>query len=675
MELTRLFTPITINHLELKNRIIMPALHHLYTPDGYATLRFNEYYWRRAQGGAGLIMTGGCRFEDYGGARSMMSLQTDEFIPGYKEFTDGMHARGAKVGVQLYHAGRYAHQVAIPGGKQAIAPSAVYTKYTHETPREMTIEELKEIIANAAAAAIRAKIAGFDLVELVGSAGYLVTQFLSPITNLRTDEYGGSWENRTRFARELAAAVRAAVGPDYPVGMRIAGNDFMPGSNTNVEAVEFCKMMEVAGIDILNVTGGWHETVVPQLSGDLPKGGYTYLAAAVKDEVKIPVAASNRINDPVLAEKILAIGEADMISMGRPLVADPDWPNKAQAGDFDEIRNCVACNQGCLAKTFFGKPIECLVNGSAGREYLLTEVKPERLLKILVIGAGPAGCEFAIQASAQGHEVTVWERGYRIGGQLEMVAAPPGKGEFKNLIRYYEAMLRKYGVQVVLSKDAAAEEITAFDCDAVVTATGIMPNRLPFLANAPVPVMTAYDILQRKEIAGKDVLIIGGGAVGCETAQYLARDAALSPEQIYFMLEHKAESPEWIMEAMNKTRRNITIMDIVKIGAGFEPGTGWPVFKDLKRLGVKQCSFAKIKEVKEGGIVIGMTDKEGQNPTEMEIPCDTLIMAVGAKSNHGLYDRLKELGVRVYNLGDSDKVGKVLDAVRDGYKLAVTIGK
>ena len=190
-----------------------------------------------------------------------------------------------------------------------------------------------------------------------------------------------------------------------------------------------------------------------------------------------------------------------------------------------------------------------------------------------------------------------------------------------------------------------------------------------------IPVMMAYDILRRKEIAGKDVLIIGGGAVGCETAQYLARDAALSPEQIYFMLEHRAESLDWIMEAMNKTRRNITIVDIVKIGAGFEPGTGWPVFKDLKRLGVKQCSFAKIKAVKESSVVIEMTDKETQNPTELDIPCDTLVMAVGAKPNHGLYDQLKELGIRVYNLGDSDKVGKVLDAVRDAYNLAVSIGK
>ena len=675
MELTRLFTPITINGLTMKNRIVMSALHHLYTPDGYATPRFNEYYWRRARGGAGLIMAGGCRYDDFGGARSMMSLQTDEFIPGYREFTDGMHARGAKVGVQLYHAGRYAHQIAIPGGQKAIAPSAVYSKYTRETPRAMTVEELKGIIRNCAAAAVRAKEAGFDLVEVVGSAGYLVTQFLSPLTNLRTDEYGGSWENRTRFARELTAALRAAVGADYPLGMRIAGNDFMPGSNTNVEAVEFCKMMETAGIDILNVTGGWHETVVPQLSGDLPAGGYTYLAAAVKDAVHIPVAASNRINHPLLAEKILAIGEADMISMGRPLVADPDWPKKAQMGKFDEIRNCVACNQGCLAKTFFGKPIECLVNASAGREYLLTEIKPDKLLKILVLGAGPAGCEFAVQASARGHQVTVWEKEKKIGGQLDMVAAPPGKGEFKNLIRYYDAMLRENGVEVVLNKDAAAEEIAAYQWDAVVTATGITPNRLPFLEGAPIPVVTAYDVLQRQTVPGRDILIVGGGAVGCETAQYLAHEAALSPEQVYFLMEHKAESLEWITQAMNKSRRNITVIDIIKIGAGFEPGTGWPVFKDLKRLGVKQLSFTKIKTVNSHRVVLEITDQATQAVAEMEIPCDTLIMAVGAKSNHELYDQLKAMDVKVYNLGDSSKVGKVLDAVRDACDLAVDLGR
>lgn len=667
MNLTRLFSPITIKNMELKNRIVMPALHHLYTPDGSATPRFNEYDWRRAEGGVGLIVVGGCRYDDYGGGRAMMSLQHDMFIPGYKEFTDGVHQRGAKAGVQLYHAGRYAKQANIPGNRQAIAPSEVFSRYTRETPRAMTVDEIHEIVRNCAAAAERALAAGFDMVEIVGSAGYLVTQFLSPVTNLREDDYGGSWENRTRFARELVAAVRGAVGVGHPLGMRIAGNDFMAGSNTNEEAVAFCRLMEKVGVDVLNVTGGWHETIVPQTSGDLPRGSYAYLAAAVKDAVSVPVAASNRINDPVLAETILALGEADLISTGRPCIADPDWPKKAEAGDFSEIRRCMACNQGCLAKTFFGQPIECLVNGKAGLEYLEKEVQPATPMRLLVIGAGPGGCEFAIEAARQGHRVTLWEKNPAIGGQLGLVAAPPGKGEFTSLIAYYAAMLKKYKVGVVLNKQATEEESAAFPCDAIITATGMFPNRLTLPGDGSVPVCTAYKVLEKKVVAGRNVVIIGGGAVGCEAAQYLAREASLSPDQVYFLLEHRAEKVEKVLEMMNASRRNIAIVDIIKIGSGFAPGTAWPVFKDLKRLGVDQYSFAKVTDIRAGSVTIATEEKS------TAFPCDTIVMAVGARPRSQLYETLKQRGLNVHNLGDSEKIGTVLDAVRSANTLATCL--
>lgn len=673
MELTRLFTPIKIKNLELKNRVVMPALHHLYTPDGYATERFNKYYWVRAEGGAGLIYVGGCRFDDYGAAPMMMSLQTDDFIPGYKEFTDGMHERGAKVGVQLFHAGAYAHQIAIPGSKQALAPSAVFSKFTREMPKEMTKDELNEIIENWAAGALRAKKAGFDVVEILASAGYLITQFLSSVKNLRTDEYGGSWENRTRFAREVVAAVRKAVGPDYPLSMRIAGNDFVKNSNTNEEAVEFCKVMEEYGIDTFNVTGGWHESTIPQITGDLPRGGYSYLAEAIKKAVSIPVAVSNRINDPVLAEKLLAFGVADMVSIGRPLVADPDWVKKAQEGRFDEIRRCVACNQGCLARTFFRKPIECLVNSTAGHEYLLEDSAPDSLKNILVVGAGPAGCEFTIQAAERGHTVTIWEKEERIGGQLSMVASPPGKKEFSTLTKYFEAMLKKNGVEVVLGKEATTREITQGGFDLVVTATGMVPNTIPLPGKSKIPVYSAYDVLQDKAIPGKDVVVVGGGSVGCETAQYMAHDAGASPELVYFLLEHQAETVEKVLELLNSNRRNISIVDIAAIGAGFDPGTGWPVIKDLRRLGVKQYPFANIKDINDNAVTIIVTDKETKEKSGVEIPCDTIIMSVGAKPNNALYSDLKELGVNVVNLGDSSQVGKVIDAIREADELAFKV--
>lgn len=669
MLLKRIFEPIIINNLVLKNRIIMPPIHHLYNTDGFANERFNQYYWRRAEGGIGLVMVGGCRFDDSGGSPGMMSLRTDAFIPGYKEFTKGMHDRGAKVGVQLYHAGRYAHRVANEG-REALAPSAVFSRFTNETPKEITYKEMQEIISNWAAAAVRAREAGFDLIELVGSAGYLICQFLSPITNLRTDKYGGSWENRTRFPRELVAAVREAVGIDYPIGMRIAGNDFMEGSNTNEDTILFCKLMEKSGIDLFNVTGGWHETNIPQLSGDVPKAGFSYLAAAVHEAVKIPVAASNRINDPIVAERILAVGEADLVSVGRANIADPDWVKKAESGKLDEIRRCVACNQGCLARTFYARPVECMVNGIAGREYQLKERQKKSGRRILVIGAVPTGCEFAIQAAKHGDSVTIWEKENAIGGQIHMAAVPPAKAEFLNLINYYKAMLAKYNVELILNKEAVPETVVQADYDAVVTATGIIPAQLAITENCAIPIYSAYDILKGKVIAGKNVVVIGGGAVGCEAAQYMAREASVSPDQVYFMLEHKSESIEKILSMINQSKRNISIVDVVKIGSGFEPGTGWPVFKDLARLGVKQYSYANIKDIDYNTVKMAVKDKKSGTVSNVEIPCDMIVTAVGAKSNNMLYERLKSSGINVYNLGDSKKVGKILDAVRDAYELA-----
>lgn len=684
MQFERLFQPIKIGKLEIKNRIVMPAIHLMYNMDGYANEKFNEFYWRRAQGGAGLVIVGGCRFDEYGGSPGMMSLQTDDFISGYKEFTDGMHERGARVGVQLYHAGAYAHQIA-NDGREALAPSAVFSRFTKEMPMEATIEQLHEIIRKWALAAERAKKAGFDTVEISASAGYLICQFLSPKTNLRTDEYGGSWENRTRFAREVVAAVREAVGTDYPICIRIAGNDFVPQSNTNEDAVAFAKMMEQAGVDMINVTGGWHETVIPQLTGDVARGGFTYLASAVKAAVSIPVAASNRINDPALAEKILATGEADIVSVGRPFIAEPDWAKKALEGRAETIRRCVACNQGCLAKTFFAMPVECLVNGEVGRESEKKDSTETCPKKILVVGAGPAGCELAVCAAQKGHEVTVWEKEDRIGGQVHLAAAVPSKREFENLVDYHRVMMKETGVELVLNKPAISEEIKSAGFDAVVVASGSTPKEISIPACNGINVCTASDILNGKVVAGKNVLVIGGGAVGCECAQYMAREAAQTPEQVYFMLSQRSESVEKVLSLLDKCDRSITVIDMQKIGLGFEQGTAWPLFKELDRFGVKRYPFAKLISVDESGVFVEAVEQktreqkareretgvaEPEKLIDLKFPCDTIVIAVGSVPNVALYDELKELGVNVYNIGDSVQPGKISDAIAQATQLA-----
>jgi len=673
MKYERLFKPIEINGMALKNRIVQAPIHMVYCPDGHANERITSYYQRRARGGVGLIIVGGCRFDEYGYSTGMMSLHSDEFIPGWSEFTKTIHAADpeVKVAVQLYHSGRYAKELNI--GKKALAPSAVFSKYTRETPRAMTIEEIHEVARKWGEGARRAKLVGFDAVEILGSAGYLICQFLSPITNQRTDEYGGSWENRCRFPLEVIKCVREAVGSEFPLIMRIAGNDFVAGSNTNEDAVKFAKVIEDAGIDAINVTGGWHESPVPQVTGDLPRSGYSYLAAGVKKVVNIPVMTSNRNNDPYNAEEVLALERSDMICLGRPLIADPDWSKKAYSGDADEIRRCLGCNQGCLAKTFFGKPVECLVNGRAGREYLIKEGVPAKVTKnILVVGAGPAGCEFAIEAAKRGHRVTIWEKSEKIGGQIALAAAPLGKEEFHTIAKYYVVMLAKLHIEVELNHTAKGCDIRESDFDEVVIATGSVPHDLLFDGESNIRVVNADNVLLGGVIPGKNVVVVGGGAVGCETARYLSDRGTINAETLKFLITQKAENPKKIDTLLNCSDRNVTIVEMLKrIGNGFDPGCAGPVLRDLKRLGVRSYTLSKVKALSGNEVVVV---QEGDNgSTEYRIPCDTLVVAAGRISQNQLYEALRSGDKPIHLVGDAKTVGKVLDAIRQAVDLSAEV--
>ena len=671
MHYRRLFSSLRINTLELENRLVMPALHHGYTPGGHASERFNRYYWRRAEGGAGLIIVGGCMIDSYHGYPDIMSLENATFVPGWRNFVKGMHERGAKVCVQLMQTGRYGKSKYVYGDDAALAPSAVYSAYTQETPRAMTPDEIHNVIRCFAEASARAVEAGFDMIELSGSAGYLISQFLSPVTNLRTDEYGGDFAHRARFALEVVAAVRQAVGKGYPLAMRVAGNDFIRGGHGSGDCVAFCRLLEQAGIDMIDVTGGWHETSVPQLPGEVPRAAFTYLAQAVKDAVSVPVMASNRMNDPAVGERVLALEQADLIGVGRPLIADPDWPLKAQTGRADEIRRCVACNQGCLGRMFFDEPIECLVNGYAGREYLFVDSAPKASSKILVVGAGPAGCEFAIRAAERGHQVTIWEKSSRIGGQLSVVAVPPGKREFENLTAYFRAMMDKTGVAVEVNKEATAEAIRQAGFDEIVLAAGSVPVRICLPGSDIVPVCTAEDILTGREVAGRNVVVVGGGSVGCETAEYLAQDGSLTRDQLYFMMAYKAESPEAIASMLKTSRRKIAIVDMARIGRGFDHGCGWPVMQELRRLGVRLHPSSSIVEVTHGSVVIETRHKSDGEISRRELACDTIVLAVGSRPNTALLDELTEFGLRVHTIGDAVAVDKVLTAIRQADDLAM----
>lgn len=680
MKYNKLFQPIQINSMELKNRICMTAIELNYCAEGHGQVseQLKEFYFARAEGGVGLIVVGGCRFDEYGAAGSaFISLEDDSYCQGHKELTEGVHQRGAKIALQLYHGGRYVHRrgLALVGLEAALAPSAVPSPYTHfEMPQEMTIEQIQTVIRKCAETALRAKNCGYDAVELVGSAGYLITQFLSPLTNKRTDEYGGSFENRTRFPRELIAAVRKAVGGDYPIIMRMAGNDFVAGSNTNAEAVEFAKVYEACGIDLLSVTGGWHETRVPQLPGDVPHGAYAYLAQSIKQAVSTPVFVANRIQDPYVAETILEVGQADGVGMCRTLLADPQWPNKTMEGREKELRRCVGCNQGCLAATWFAKPVGCLVNGECGHEHLLKQEPAAAVKRLLVVGAGPAGMEFAIRAAERGHQVTIWEKSDRIGGQLHMVATPPGKHDFKDLVDYYGTMLKKYQIPVVLNQEATKENLTATEFDEVIITTGAQPRTIEIQNNkGNLPVVTAFDVLDRKIIPGQNVVIVGGGAIGCETAQFLAQQGALDPEKLFFLTIHKAESPETLDALVNHSMRQVNIVEIApKVGSGFDQGCAWPILKDIKRLNVGQYTNAQITATTDHSVLVEYKDKEG-TVQHTELSCDTIVLSVGSVSDNTLYNSMADTGCKVHLLGDAQKVGRVMDAVRQAVDLAAAI--
>lgn len=659
----KLFEPIKVGRMELKNRIAMPAIHHCYTPDGFVNERLIEYYTVRARGGAGLITVGGCTIDLVGQGPMMIGLHDDKFIDGLKKLAEAIKLNGAAAAAQLYQSGRYSHSIL--SGMQAIAPSAIASRLTRETPREMTLEDIETVIESFGEAARRTKEASFDAVEVIASAGYLICQFLSPITNERSDQYGGSWENRCRFGVEVIQRIRQKVGNDYTVMVRISGNDFMPGSSTNQEAALFAAELEKAGVDCFNVTGGWHESRVPQITGELPRGGFAYLARGIKEAVTVPVIASNRINDPLVAEEILQQHLADMINMGRPLIADPDLPNKALDGDYGAIRRCIACNQGCLDMVFSLQDVHCTVNPAAGRE-LETEYEPaENPLKVLIIGGGPAGMETAVTAAARGHQVSLWEKGETLGGNLRYAAMPPGKHDFITLLDYYEDQLARNGVEVYLNREASAEEVIAAEADVVVVATGARAVDAPFPVTDDANAVSALEVLDGSVIPGEQVIVVGGGSVGCETAVAIAEMGAISADMLKFLMENDAETPERLKEMLNRGTRNVTLVELEKgVGRDIGISTRWVVLKCIHRLGVNVMDQSMVKKVTTEGVYV---EKDGE---ETLLPADTVVLATGAAANNTLAAELEGKVKKLHLIGDAKKPRKITEAVREGFDLA-----
>lgn len=667
MEFPYLFSPIKINNMTLKNRIVMTAMHLAYTPKGEVTERLIDFYAMRARGGVGLVIVGGCPVDEYGGMPSMISIYDDCYIPGLERLTHAVKSCGAKIAAQLYQAGRYTHSSMI-GGRKPFSSSAVRSKLTGETPRALELEEIPGVQDSFAEAALRAKRAGFDAVEILGSAGYLISQFLSPVTNLREDEYGGPLENRMRFGLEIIRKVRKAVGTGYPLFVRVAGNDFMEGGNTNREARLFAIEAEKAGADLFNVTGGWHETRVPQLTMCVPRQGYVYLAQGIKSVVSVPVLASNRINDPCTGEEILRNGAADMVTMARGLLADPDLPNKAREGKSRLIYHCVACNQGCFDSIFQGRPATCLVNPIAGREEEFTFQPAPDSKKILVIGGGPAGMKAACTASERGHDVTLIEKEGRLGGQLLLNRLIPGREEMETVAVDLINNLKARNVEIILGKEADGRLIREINSDAVVVATGARPVLPDIPGIAGQNVVQAWDLLDGRAETGERVVIVGGNAVGLETALYLANQGTLSPEALHFLMANRAESIETLTELLNRGIKEVTVVEMTK-KAGNDIGltTRWTVTGELKRLGVRV-----ITETRAVGITPEGLEIERKGGIDL-LAADTIVIAAGSRSENSLVDKLKGLIPEVLMVGDAKTPRNALEAIREGFEAALRL--
>ncbi len=635
------------------------------------------YYAERAAGGAGLIVTGGIAPNRAGWVSPFAAkLTTKSETRKHQKITDAVHAEGGKICMQILHSGRYGYHPFI------VAPSSLKAPITPFKPKALTKRGIKKSIQDFINCAVRAKEAGYDGVEVMGSEGYLINQFIVKRTNKRTDEWGGAYENRIRFPLEIVSGIRKAVGTDFIVIYRLSMLDLVEDGSTIDEVEHLAHAIEKAGATIINTGIGWHEARIPTIATMVPRGGFSWVTKRLMGKVKIPLITTNRINTPELAEDILAKGHADMVSMARPFLADPAFPKKAQENRAKDINTCIACNQACLDHIFERKTSSCLVNPRACRE-LEFELKPAPTpKKVAVVGAGPAGLSCAVTAAERGHHVTLFEANSELGGQFNLAQKIPGKEEFKETMRYYREQAEKFGVDLKLGTKATEQDLLTMGFDALIISTGVKP-RMPDIPGIDHPKVSAYnDLILGKCIPGKRVAVIGGGGIGVDVSTFLLDDQQHSRNEDGFpALEHflkewgidnQFEFPGGIKtEAPSTVDREVFLLKRSpgKIGKGMGKTTAWIHRRSLKLKGLNILNKVKYERIDDEGLHII------HNNEEKILEVDNIIVCAGQEPVNELYEVLKTKHPNVHIIGGA-RLAAELDAKRaieEGYKLALEI--